>query len=74
MAHVLGMLPGDVQVGSIPSKPTYLVDWSVDDDSNFLTNEASGYSKAGYSSTCNYTTTRGQSTPSDNVSANFSNK
>ncbi|XP_021864482.2 probable LRR receptor-like serine/threonine-protein kinase At1g56140 isoform X2 [Spinacia oleracea] len=74
MARVLGMLSGDVEVGSIPSKPTYLADWSVDDDSSFMTSEASEYSKTGYSSTSNYTTTHGQNTPADNVSVNFSNQ
>lgn len=58
MSRVLAMLSGDVEVGTIPSKPTYLTDWAFDDNSSFITSEASEYSRAGYSSTTtsNYTT------------------
>ncbi|KMT05683.1 hypothetical protein BVRB_7g166910 [Beta vulgaris subsp. vulgaris] len=50
MSRVLAMLSGDVEVGTVPSKPTYLTDWAFD-DSSFMTSEASEYSKTGYSST-----------------------
>lgn len=66
MSRVLAMLCGDVEVGTIPSKPTYLADWGVD-DSSFMTSEASEYSKTGYSSTSNYTS-QGLNTPIDGVS------
>ncbi|CAO2831785.1 unnamed protein product [Amaranthus hypochondriacus] len=65
MSRVLAMLSGDVEVGSIPSKPTYLVDFEFD-DSSFMTSEASEYSKVAYSSTTtsNYTS-QGLNTPTD---------
>ncbi|XP_057541338.1 probable LRR receptor-like serine/threonine-protein kinase At1g56140 [Amaranthus tricolor] len=63
MSRVLAMLSGDVEVGSIPSKPTYLADFGFD-DSSFMTSEASEYSKVGYSSTSNYTS-QGLNTPTD---------
>uniref|UniRef100_A0A803LHQ1 non-specific serine/threonine protein kinase n=1 Tax=Chenopodium quinoa TaxID=63459 RepID=A0A803LHQ1_CHEQI len=70
MARVLAMLSGDVEVGTIPSKPTYLTDWAFDDDSSYVTSEASEYSRPAYSSTTtsNYTTSRGLNSPADNVS------
>lgn len=75
MSRVLAMLSGDVEAGSIPSKPTYLEDWSIDDDSSFMTSKASEYSKTGCSSTSNYTaTTHGLNSPADNVSFNFNNQ
>ncbi|KAL2942048.1 hypothetical protein RDABS01_030398, partial [Bienertia sinuspersici] len=55
MSRVLAMLSGDVEVGTIPSKPTYLTDWAFD-DSSFITSEASDYSRAADSSASHYTT------------------
>ena len=55
MSRALAMLTGDIEVGSITSKPTYLADWNFD-DASFLTSDTdtSGY---GYSSTSRSTAT-----------------
>ncbi|XP_048504075.1 probable LRR receptor-like serine/threonine-protein kinase At1g56140 [Beta vulgaris subsp. vulgaris] len=69
ISRVLAMLSGDVEVGTVPSKPTYLTDWAFD-DSSFMTSEASEYSKTGYSSTATEysNTAHGLKSPKDDVS------
>ncbi|KAL2894543.1 hypothetical protein RDABS01_010452 [Bienertia sinuspersici] len=49
MSRVLAMLSGDVEVGTIPSKPTYLADWNSD-TSCFMTSDSSDISKVGHAS------------------------
>lgn len=67
MSRVLGMLAGDIEIGPITSKPTYLADWNFD-DSSFMTSDASGTS-TGFSSTSKSAITAlAQNSPSKNVS------
>ena len=49
MSRVLAMLSGDVEVGTVPSKPTYLADWNSE-TSSFTTSDSSDVSKAGHAS------------------------
>ncbi|XP_048494248.1 probable LRR receptor-like serine/threonine-protein kinase At1g56140 [Beta vulgaris subsp. vulgaris] len=50
MSRVLAMLLGDVEVSTIPSKPTYLADWAID-DSSFVTSEILDYIRSDSSTT-----------------------
>lgn len=65
MSRVLAMLTGDVEVGTVASKPTYLADWSYD-DSSFMTNDTSEASRTDYSSTSK-STTLALNSPATNV-------
>ncbi|KAL2617970.1 hypothetical protein AAZV13_08G218200 [Glycine max] len=37
MSRVVAMLSGDIEVGTVPSKPGYLSDWKFEDVSSFMT-------------------------------------
>lgn len=70
MSRVLAMLSGDVEVGIIPSKPTYLVDWEFDYSSD-MTSETPGFSKFCDASSTLYTTTYGPNSLADNALLNL---
>ncbi|KAJ0017022.1 hypothetical protein Pint_11549 [Pistacia integerrima] len=51
MSRVVAMLTGDIEVGTVTSKPSYLTDWDFKDiTSDFLNNEDSVASSSGNSS------------------------
>ena len=40
MSHIVAMLAGDIEVGNVTSKPSYLTDWNFKDvTSSFLSEE-----------------------------------
>lgn len=70
MSRVMAMLCGDAELGTIPSKPTYLEDWAYD-GSSLLTTEISDYSNIGNNTSTSYSTpTQGTHSPTDSAPLN----
>lgn len=46
MSRVVAMLSGDIEAGSVTSKPGYLTDWQLNELSSFMSSSTSGTSAA----------------------------
>jgi len=52
MSRVVAMLSGDIEVGTVTSRPGYLTDWKFDDVSSIMTDvSAKGLDTSNYNST-----------------------